>query len=72
MRTLLIIIGLVLLAGGIWILLGHASVPQTDTLVQIGSAKLQSTHDKALPHWAGYAGIVVGLAVAAAGLFRRR
>ncbi|MHC1478859.1 hypothetical protein ACYJW8_01285 [Frateuria aurantia] len=72
MRIGLIVIGLLLLAGGIWIVAGHASVPQTDTLVQIGSAKLQSTHEKALPAWAGYAGIVVGLIVAAAGIFRRR
>ncbi|AFC87278.1 hypothetical protein [Frateuria aurantia] len=71
MRAILIVLGIVLLAAGIWILAGHASVPQTDTLVQIGSAKLQATHHEAVPQWAGIAGIVVGIVLAAIGFLRK-
>ncbi|TBR36732.1 MULTISPECIES: hypothetical protein [Dyella] len=71
MRALLIIIGLVLVAGGIWVLAGQASYQQTDTLVQLGSAKITATHDKAVPNWAGVAALVVGGLVALGGFLKR-
>ena len=71
MRAVLIILGLILLGAGIWVLLGHGSYPQTDTLVQIGSAKVTATHDKAIPSNAGIASIVVGAALALIGFLRK-
>ena len=60
MRAGLIIVGIILLVAGIWVTLGNGSYKQTDTLGQLGSAKIEATHTKAVPHWAGSAGIVVG------------
>jgi len=71
MRAVLIVIGLILVAAGIWILSGHASYQQTDTLMQIGSAKITATHDKAVPGWAGIAGVVVGALLALGGFFKK-
>jgi hypothetical protein len=72
MRAALIIVGIILLAAGLWVVLGHGSYQQTDTLVQVGSAKLTATHDKAVPQWAGIAGIVVGALLAVGGIVRKR
>lgn len=71
MRALLIIIGLILVAGGIWVLAGQASYQQTDTLAQLGSAKFTVTHDKAVPMWAGVAGVVIGGLVALGGFLKK-
>lgn len=71
MRAVLIILGVLLLAGGIYVLMGHGSYQTTDTLVQVGSAKVSATHDKALPQWAGIAGIVVGAVLALGGFLRK-
>lgn len=60
MRAGLIIVGILFLVAGIWVTLGNGSYSQTDTLAQIGSAKIEATHSKAVPQWAGIAGIVVG------------
>ncbi len=71
MRALLITLGLILLATGVWILFGHGSYEQTDTLVQIGSAKITATHDKPIQPSVGIAAIVVGTALALGGFLRR-
>jgi uncharacterized membrane protein YphA (DoxX/SURF4 family) len=72
MRAGLIIVGIILLAAGLWVVLGHGSYQQTDTLVQVGSAKLTATHDKGVPQWVGIAGIVVGALLAIGGIVRKR
>ncbi|WP_114239681.1 hypothetical protein [Dyella sp. C9] len=71
MRAVLIILGLLLLAAGVWALLGHGSYQTTDTLVQIGSAKITATHDKAIPQWAGIAALVVGAVLALGGFLKK-
>jgi uncharacterized membrane protein YphA (DoxX/SURF4 family) len=71
MRAVLIVLGLVLVAAGIWVLAGQAFYQQTDTLVQLGSAKITATHDKAVPTWMGIAGIVVGALLAIGGFVRK-
>jgi uncharacterized membrane protein YphA (DoxX/SURF4 family) len=71
MRAVLIILGIILLAGGIWAISGHGSYQATDTLMQIGSAKVTATHDKAIPQWAGIAGIVVGALLALGGFLKK-
>lgn len=72
MRAGLIIVGIILIAAGIWVVAGHASYQDTDTLVQIGSAKITATHDKGVPQWIGIAGIVVGALLAIGGFVRKR
>lgn len=72
MRAGLIIIGILLLIAGIWIIAGHASYQATDTVAQIGSAKLTATHDKGVPQWVGIAGVVVGALLAIGGFVRKR
>jgi hypothetical protein len=72
MRAALIVIGIALLAAGTWIAIGHGSYRKTDTLVQLGPAKLEATHDKAIPQWVGIAGIVAGAVLAIGGFARRQ
>ncbi|NMW24504.1 MAG: hypothetical protein A2211_10065 [Rhodanobacter sp. RIFOXYA1_FULL_67_6] len=72
MRTGLIIVGIILVAVGIWIVAGHASYQDTDTLLQVGSAKVTATHDKGVPQWIGIAGIVIGALLAIGGFLQKR
>jgi hypothetical protein len=72
MRAGLIIVGIILLAAGIWIVAGHASYQDTDTLLQVGSAKITATHHKGIPQWIGIAGIVVGGLLAVGGFISKR
>ena len=60
MRAGLIIVGILLLVAGIYVTMGNGSYKQTDTVAQLGPAKIEATHTKAVPEWAGIAGIVVG------------
>ena len=60
MRAGLIIVGIILLVAGIWVTLGNGSYKQTDTVAQLGPARIEATHEKAVPQWLGIAGIVVG------------
>jgi hypothetical protein len=72
MRAILFIVGAVLLVGGLWVVFGHGGYSQTDTVFQVGSAKLTATHHKDIPEWAGIAGIVVGALLALGGIFSKR
>jgi hypothetical protein len=71
MRAVLIILGIALIAAGVWVVLGNGSYKQTDTLLQVGPAKVTATHNKSLPPWAGIAGIVVGGLLAIGGFVKR-
>jgi hypothetical protein len=72
MRAGLIVIGIILLAAGIWVVAGNASYRDTDTVAQIGPAKLTATHDRAVPQWIGIAGIVIGGLLTVGGIARKR
>ncbi len=72
MRAGLIVIGIVLLAAGIWVTVGTASYKQTDTVAKLGSAQITATHDKAIPQWVGIAGIVIGGVLAIGGFVSKR
>ncbi len=72
MRAGLIIVGIILVAAGIWIVAGHAFYQDTDTLVQVGSAKITATHDKGIPQWVGISSLVVGALVAIGGFMSKR
>ena len=68
MRLILIILGAALLVGGIWIVAGSGTYQSTETVLQIGSASLKATEEKAIPQWLGIAGIAVGGVLTLAGL----
>ena len=72
MRAGLIIAGIILLVAGIWVTLGNGSYKQTDTLAQLGPARITATHEKAVPQWLGIAGIVVGGLLTIGGFARKR
>jgi hypothetical protein len=68
----MIVIGIIVLAAGLWVTAGHATYQATDTLLQIGSAKFTATHDKTVPPWIGIAGIVTGALLVLGGLVKKR
>jgi len=72
MRAGLIIVGVILLAAGIWVTVGNGSYKQTDTVAQLGPAKIEATHEKAVPQWLGVAGIVVGGLLVLGGVMKKR
>ena len=72
MRGALILVGIALLAAGIWITAGKGSYSTTDTLAQVGSAKITATHDRTIPPWVGIAGIVIGGVLALGGFISRK
>lgn len=72
MRAILFLIGIALIVGGLWVVFGHGGYTETDTVFQIGSAKLTATQHKAFPAWMGIAGIVVGVLLAVGGIFSKR
>lgn len=72
MRMMTTVTGCLLLAFGVWVLVGKATYPSTETLVKVGSAELTQHVDKAVPQWAGIAGLVVGGVLVLAGVRRRR
>ena len=70
----LMILGAVLIVAGIAILIiGQLSVPQEETLLQLGDAEIKSetTETIALPPLAGIAAIVAGVVLVVASRFRR-
>ena len=71
MRAILFIIGIALLVGGLWVVYGHGGYTETDTVFQLGSAKLTATHDKAFPQWLGIAGIAAGALLLLGGILRK-
>ena len=72
MRAGLIILGIILVAAGIWVVAGHAFYQDTDTLLQVGSAKVTATHNKGVPQWIGIAGIAAGALLAIGGFMQKR
>ncbi|QWT19058.1 hypothetical protein KPL74_15055 [Bacillus sp. NP157] len=72
MRAGLIVVGIILIGLGIWVVMGNGSYQKTDTVASLGPAKIEATHDKSIPQWAGIAGIVIGGIVAVAGIARKR
>jgi hypothetical protein len=71
MRAGLIIVGIILLIAGIWVTVGNGSYKQTDTVAQLGPAKIEATHEKAVPQWLGIAGIVIGGLLVIGGMVRK-
>ncbi len=64
--------GIILLIAGIWVTVGNGSYKQTDTVAQLGPAKIEATHSKAVPQWLGIAGIVIGGLLVVGGIASRK
>lgn len=71
MRAGLIIVGIILLGLGIWVVFGNLQYDKTDTVLQVGSAKLEATSKKPVPAPVGYAGIVIGGVLIVAGVMKK-
>lgn len=71
MRTATILVGIVLVALGAWIALGRLTYSSTDTPFKFGRFEVKTTVDKPVPAPIGYAGIVVGGVLLAAGVLKK-
>lgn len=60
MRIGAIVLGIILLALGIWVALGDAHYNDSSTQAQLGPIKVEATTQKQVPVALGYAGIVIG------------
>ena len=72
MRIALIVVGLLVALGGLWVVLGKGSYQSTETAAKVGPLTLQTTSDKTIPAPIGYGLIVVGGVLVAAGALRKR
>lgn len=72
MRLGLIIAGIILLLAGIWATFGNGTYKDTDTVAQLGPAKIEATHHEAVPKWLGIGGIVVGGVLLIGGIATRK
>lgn len=72
MRAGLIIVGIVLLALGVWVALGNLHYNDTATKAQFGPIKVEATTQKPVPAPLGYAGIVVGGVLILAGALKKK
>lgn len=71
MRAGLIIVGIVLLALGLWVALGNLHYDKTETKAQLGPVKVNATSKQPVPAPIGYAGIVVGGILIVAGVMKK-
>jgi len=72
MRAGLLIVGIILLLAGLWVTFGNGTYKDTDTVAQLGPAKIEATHHKAVPKWLGIGGIVIGGVLLIGGVASRR
>ncbi|HJR11217.1 MAG TPA: hypothetical protein VJ823_07350 [Rhodanobacteraceae bacterium] len=71
MRIAAILVGVVLIALGVWIALGKLTYSSTETPIKFGQIEVKTTVDKPVPAPIGYAGIVVGGVLLAAGVLKK-
>lgn len=71
MRIAAILVGIVVIALGAWIALGRLTYPSTDTPFKFGQIEVKTTVDKPVPAPLGYAGIVIGGVLLAAGVLKK-
>ena len=72
MRMAMIVAGLLVALGGLWVVLGNGSYQSTETAAKVGPLTLQTTSDKTIPAPVGYGLILVGGVLVAAGALRKR
>ncbi len=71
MRYAAIVVGILLIALGVWIAMGRLTYSSTDTPIKFGSLEVKTTVDKPVPAPVGYAGIVIGGVLLAAGVLKK-
>jgi hypothetical protein len=72
MRIASILVGIVLLALGVWIALGNLTYPSTETPFKLGQLEVKTTVDKPVPAPIGYASIALGGALLLVGALKKR
>ena len=72
MRMAMIVVGLLVALGGLWVVFGNGSYQSTETAAKVGPLTLQTTSDKTIPVPIGYDLIVVGGVLLAVGALRKR
>jgi hypothetical protein len=71
-RLLLVIPGLILLAAGIYCLLGKINYSSDTEVAKIGGLSATINHEKAVPAWIGVLGCLAGLGLIVYGAGRRK
>ena len=72
MRIAAILVGIVLIALGVWVALGDAHYNDTSTKAQFGPIKVEATSQKPVPAGIGYAGIVIGGVLVVVGVLKKK
>lgn len=72
MRIAAIILGIVLIALGVWIALGKLTYPSTETPIKLGTFEVQTTVHKPVPLPLGYASIVLGGVLVVGGVLKKK
>jgi hypothetical protein len=72
MRIASILIGIVLIALGVWVALGDAHYNDTNTKAQLGPVKVEATSQKPVPAGIGYAGIAIGGVLVLVGVLKKK
>lgn len=71
MRTALVVIGIVLIALGIYVAAGQASYRTKDDVLKVGGVGVAVNQSHHVPAWTGAIGIAVGGVLIAAGARQR-
>lgn len=71
MRIAAILVGIILIALGVWIAMGKLTYSSTETPIKFGQFEVTTKVEKPVPAPIGYAGIVVGGILIAAGALKK-
>jgi hypothetical protein len=72
MRIAAILVGIVLIALGVWVALGDAHYNDNSTKAQLGPIKVEASTQKQVPAGIGYAGIVIGGVLVVVGALKKK
>lgn len=70
MKAILIVIGVILIAGGIYVAAGQGSYTSQKDVLKVGGLEASVKESHALPPWAGFIAIVAGAGLAFAAVKR--
>jgi drug/metabolite transporter (DMT)-like permease len=65
------ILGAILIAGGLYVLIGSPSYSSDKSLFKVGGVEAKVEQSHAIPPWVGGAALAAGVALVIAGLRRR-
>lgn len=71
MRIASILVGIILIALGVWIAMGKLTYASTETPFKFGQFEVKTSVEKPVPAPVGYAGIVIGGVLLLAGVLKR-